>query len=66
MGMTIMFFLMINSGLQETVLSFVSFFFPPWTQVRDKLLTLESFAAAETGLLVGSAQQFLSQNQRLG
>lgn len=43
---------------------FLSFF--PWTQVRDKLLTLESFAAAETGLMVGPAQQFLSQNQRLG
>lgn len=27
-GMTIMFLLMINSGLQETVLAFVSFFFP--------------------------------------
>lgn len=62
-GMTSMFLPMINSGLRETLLAFVPFFFPPRTQVRDKLLTLES--SSRTGLEVEPAQQFLFSNPKV-
>lgn len=63
MGMASMFFPTINSGLWETLLTFVAFF-SPQTQVRDKMLTLES--SSRTGLVVESAQQFLFSDSKAG
>lgn len=63
-GMTSMFFPMINSGLWETLLTFIPFFFP-WTQVRDELLTLESSRRTAESWCLNLLSNLFSQIQRL-